>query len=419
MSQARLYDVGEEYIMKTGIATQTLTVGLFNKAQDNLADTADIQDITTEPNGGNYSRQTADFEPTDYSSAFNDDWGFVNINNISFNVSDSTNKIDSYFVAATFQSQDKGDSSPQLHLISSGYLKKTRNLNDGIRQISSITIPANTAGVRLGPRLDGDKLFYLDPTSNLLYTDTISPFDITSTSNSISDDVSSGVDKYNIEFDITGFILLITRSDGQVDQYILNQRYDVSTRELDKTVSLSGDNIIWTAIWNNDGTYLYEISESKNLYQHTVDDAFDVGTISNTTLIDDLPVNSIDQPKGACWNNDGTKYYYLAQHNGEDDDIITYTLNIPWDLTSISNTSSHETRTLTPTNTDFLTGIRFNYDGTKLYVGSESGAPNLIQAELDVAFDVTTVTNTTTINKQIDSVFGVTLNTLPKYLGAG
>lgn len=433
MTQATLHDVGEEYIFKTGITSQTLTVGLFNKGQDDLSDSDDIGSITTEPNGANYSRQSADFEPTDYSAAFNDDWGFVNINDITFDVSDSSNTVDSYFITTTFQSDDKGDSSPQLHLISTGYLKKPRNLNDGTRQISSINLPANTIGVRLGPRLDGDKFYYVDEntTDGTILTETISPFDITSVSNTVTDDLESGVTEYYVEFDITGYKMLVTRSDGQVNQYILQEPYDVSTRELDATVSLAGSNEIWTAIWNNDGTRLYETSASVSLYQHEVNNRFDATSITSTTLIDD---NLNNTPAGACWNDDGTKYYYIAQGghgSGEslNDQMITFTLNTPWDLTTITNTetrdnffSNNETTTVTSP-IDYHSGVRFKYDGSILYLADRSEGDshqyNLAQIELDTPFDVSTDTNISLRNPGSRRVYGITLNTLPKYLGAG
>ncbi|MFB6284573.1 MAG: hypothetical protein ABEK59_11720 [Halobacteria archaeon] len=131
-----LHDTGEEFIIDTvfrqdtiGSRPGSLSVGLYNDATDSLSDSSDIGGISTEPAGASYSRQTASLDSGDYTNSDSGgDWQTV-IADQTFDTSDSSQDVDSYFVVVNFQSDDTNDGSSTDHLFWTGDLDQTYNLN--------------------------------------------------------------------------------------------------------------------------------------------------------------------------------------------------------------------------------------------------------------------------------------------------
>lgn len=137
---ALLTDLGEEYVLETALSGVTLTVGLYNDSTDSITDTEDLADITTEPSDGNYARQSGvTFDLSDNGSG---DWQLDNDNQISFDVTNTTGTVDSYFIVANFQADDTGDGSATDHLIATGSLSQSRDLS----QIDTLNLSAGTVG---------------------------------------------------------------------------------------------------------------------------------------------------------------------------------------------------------------------------------------------------------------------------------
>lgn len=136
-----LTDIGEEYLVKNGIdsGTATWNIGLYNDTTDAIADTSDLGAITTEPVGASYARQTSTFSPADISG----DWGSDNDSKMSFDVSDSSQSVDSWFLVISFQSAETGDTVATEHLIATGGLSQTRDLS----LISTLELSANSIGL--------------------------------------------------------------------------------------------------------------------------------------------------------------------------------------------------------------------------------------------------------------------------------
>lgn len=128
-----LFDTGKEFLAKYVFEESvdkpsSVDVGLYHESDDNLSETDDIDDITTEPNGSNYSRQSVDFGSTDWSTEFSDgDWDAF-FDEITFDLSDSDNTVDSYFVVINFEAD--GDDSANDHLFFSSDLSQEYELNN-------------------------------------------------------------------------------------------------------------------------------------------------------------------------------------------------------------------------------------------------------------------------------------------------
>lgn len=135
-----LTDIGEEWLVKSDLSTATVAVGLYNDSTDSISDPDDIGDITTEPSDGNYTRQTGVSVSANNISG---DWGINNDNKVTFDLQNTTPEVDSYFFVVSFESDTAGDSSPQDHLVFSGSLSQTYDLNS----VDTLDITAGTAGV--------------------------------------------------------------------------------------------------------------------------------------------------------------------------------------------------------------------------------------------------------------------------------
>ena len=139
---AILNDLGEEWLVKHNADGVTLDVGLYDDSTDAISDPDDLGAITTEPTSGNYARQTGEsFSASDIDG----DWGFENDNQISYDVTNTTETVDSYFIVANFQAEDTNDSAAEDHLIATGALSQSRDLS----QIDTLNISAGGTGVKV------------------------------------------------------------------------------------------------------------------------------------------------------------------------------------------------------------------------------------------------------------------------------
>lgn len=134
-----LTDLGEEWMITNNLDGLTIEMGLYDDSVDDIADSDDIGAISTEPSDGNYSRQSVNISASDISG----NWGVDNDSQVSFDVTNTSGDVDSYFFAYSFQAQDTGDSSPQTHLVATGSLSQSYALSN----LDTLDISSGTAGV--------------------------------------------------------------------------------------------------------------------------------------------------------------------------------------------------------------------------------------------------------------------------------
>lgn len=131
-------NIGEEWYSKYAGDGSSVNVGLYNDSTDAAGKTTDVGDLTTEPSGSAYARQAATLASYSESS----DWGPVIDSQASFDVSDSSQDVDAWFLTATFTSEEVGDSGDTEHLIATGFLSQTRNLAD----LDGLNLEAQSVG---------------------------------------------------------------------------------------------------------------------------------------------------------------------------------------------------------------------------------------------------------------------------------
>jgi len=121
-----LTNIGEEWVVENNVDGATVTIGLYDDSSDALSDTSVLGDITTEPSGSAYARQSSLVTTLQISS----DFGFDNDAKLTFDTSDSSQTVDHGFYVVSFQSDTvAGDGASQNHLIGVAALSQSRDLS--------------------------------------------------------------------------------------------------------------------------------------------------------------------------------------------------------------------------------------------------------------------------------------------------
>ena len=151
------------------------------------------------------------------------------------------------------------------------------------------------------------------------------------------------------------------------------------------------DNDVRDVKFNNDGTKMFVLGRANdNVYEYSVATAWNVSSITLVRTLDISVVSSTqgdNAANGIEFNNDGTKMFILGQGQ---DLVNEYALSTGFDIStaSYSQTFSVSDQAVRPS------GVRFNSDGTKMYVlegGTTGEGHNTIyQYALTTAFDVST-----------------------------
>lgn len=135
MSTGIMPKVGEEYtqrLLANDLAIITSwSVSLYNDSTDSLLDTSDIGDITTEPTGTSYSRQSVSLSADVTLGVNASDNVYIEVDNQTFDVSDCSQDVDAYFVIVSYQSTVvNSESGANDHILFNGSLNQTINLNN-------------------------------------------------------------------------------------------------------------------------------------------------------------------------------------------------------------------------------------------------------------------------------------------------
>ena len=161
-------------------------------------------------------------------------------------------------------------------------------------------------------------------------------------------------------------------------------------------------------IFNDDGTKMYTLGyassvSGKNIFQYTLSIPFDVSTAS-VSSDDHITVGgSTENNEAIRFNNDGTKLFVLndATSGGQSSRMYQYTLSTAYDITS----------TVTAGNTftlgDYADNFRaflFNDDGSKMFV-SKTGSIN--EYTLNTPFDTSIASKTTAAWWSSNNSYGI------------
>jgi len=143
-------NLGEEWAQKNAFDRRDLDrntsvrVLLYDDDVDQLDDTSDVGDITTEPTDGNYERKAIDLDSDDFSLTIED--GLLRVEGeVTFDVADTTGTINATAVVSDFQSTVVNDETEaEEHLLYSS------TIDIGSQDLESFT------SLTAFPRLDLD-----------------------------------------------------------------------------------------------------------------------------------------------------------------------------------------------------------------------------------------------------------------------
>lgn len=130
----QLHNTGEEVIIRDFFEESvdkpnSVSIGLFSDAASTLEDGDDVENLEEEPSGAEYGPETLAFGQTDFTAESNNqgNWQVV-FTDITFDVSDSEEDVDAYYVSISFESEETNDDNPQEHLLFTGDLDQTYDL---------------------------------------------------------------------------------------------------------------------------------------------------------------------------------------------------------------------------------------------------------------------------------------------------
>jgi len=116
------HDTGAEWAHKFAFRQDTITrddtieVLLYDDSTDELTDSSDVGDITTEPTDGDYARQTFTLDDTDVT--LSEEAGQIRAEaTVTFDVTDTTGTVDATQTVVDFQSDvvnDESDANPHF-----------------------------------------------------------------------------------------------------------------------------------------------------------------------------------------------------------------------------------------------------------------------------------------------------------------
>ena len=200
---------------------------------------------------------------------------------------------------------------------------------------------------------------------------------------------------YGLTFNNDGtkmYALKSANTNSVVIEFILSTAYDISTATENQTknIYVDGSLIATQVVFNNDGTKMFIVNHEnpkRTVDYYSLSTAFDVSTATRdgeySIAGQERRANSI------AFNNDGTRMVVAGAGNNSQVRIHEYSLSTGFDL---SSTVTHlNTEDLSSTH-DYIDGVTFNYDGTKMYTirGSAEADNKISQFKLTTPYDVST-----------------------------
>jgi hypothetical protein len=205
-------------------------------------------------------------------------------------------------------------------------------------------------------------------------------------------DVPSPVSKItDVTFNSDGTKMFVVGTDyDKIYEYPCTTGFDVSTCNTAGASNFSvknGDNLPQGITFNTDGTKLFVIGSVRNdVFEYSCTTGFDISTCGATQIATEDTTAQDTSSMDLAFNSDGTKMFVLGDAGN---DVNEYTLSVGFDLSSTVNfIDSFELSGLDETN-EYLKGLAFNTDGTKLFVIGQT-SDKVYEYPCTTGFDVST-----------------------------
>ena len=180
------------------------------------------------------------------------------------------------------------------------------------------------------------------------------------------------------------YILGLTNA--TIYQYTLSTAYDVSTASYD-SVSFNASSqgaSLHDMAFNNDGTKMYILGDNaENVYQYSLSTAYSISTASYDSVSFDVSSQETS-PYSMTFSGDGTKMYILGYGSAT---AYQYSLSTAYNISTASYDSVSFDASSQVSNG---AGLRFNSDGTKMYILDRSSPYGVYQYTLSTAYNIST-----------------------------
>ena len=212
------------------------------------------------------------------------------------------------------------------------------------------------------------------------------------------------------------------KTNADVFEYALSTPWDVSSATYVDAFSVIDEmkvnnqlSLPYGITFNNDGTQMYvsDYGITDSIYQYTLSRAYDVSTASyaNKSIDVDAKVGSANRgPCGIRFNNDGTKLFVAGF---SDSQIYEFTLSTAFDISTASYVDGFDVSAQGNRNRDF----EFNPDGTIMFAvnGPTDGANvyEIFEYKLTTAFDISTASYVNKVfntRAQDDNTFSIAIS---------
>ncbi len=185
------------------------------------------------------------------------------------------------------------------------------------------------------------------------------------------------------------YALKSANTNSVVIEFILSTAYDISTATENQTknIYVDGSLIATQVVFNNDGTKMFIVNHGnqKEIDYWSLTTAFDISTATHDGAFSisgqEARANSV------AFNNDGTRMFVVGAGNMSQHRIHEYSLDTPYDL---SSTVTHLNTEDLSSSHNYLDGITFNYNGTKMFI-INSNQDRISQFKLTTPYDASTL----------------------------
>tara|TARA_R110000787_G_scaffold53701_2_gene125529 strand:- start:238 stop:1494 length:1257 start_codon:yes stop_codon:yes gene_type:complete len=161
---------------------------------------------------------------------------------------------------------------------------------------------------------------------------------------------------------------------NDVFQYSLSTAWDLSTASYDSVAfAQAQDTSTLGMTFKSDGTKMYILGGSNDsVFQYSLSTAWDMSTASYDSISFSVASEETN-PQSIIFNSTGTKMFIVGTIN---DSVFQYSLSTAWDLsTAIYDSISFSVAA----QNNVPLSVKFNSDGTKMYVLGSAGSDTIYQ----------------------------------------
>ncbi|MEL6557220.1 MAG: LamG-like jellyroll fold domain-containing protein [Bacteroidota bacterium] len=199
--------------------------------------------------------------------------------------------------------------------------------------------------------------------------------------------VTEDTNPTSVYFDRSGSkMFMLGNTSDDIYEYSLSTNFDVSTATLTANFDIVfEENNAGGLAFNPNGTRMFVVGSSTDrVLEYILDEPFDLATAYYSGVSADISLEE-NSASGITFSFDGLQMYIVGSST---DNIYAYDLTAPFDISSATNSGSALNISSVTTSPS---GIRFNLDGTKLFV-SGIISDQLFQYNLTTGFDISTAT---------------------------